>query len=164
MDRYVLLTIWIGVGVLLLALMLWGWLRRRRRQSALAQPAGVPEQIGTVLGTFAGQYLATTSAENALDRIAVHGLGFRGQGALTVTDLGLLLTRAGERDLWIPREDLRDIRTATWTIDRSVEPGGLDLVEWVLGERTVDSYFRLSDARGFQAASAALVSTGRSTS
>jgi hypothetical protein len=34
---------------------------------------------------------------------------------------------------------------ATWTIDRAVEPEGLMMVRWQLGEQEVESYFRIVD-------------------
>ena len=77
---------------------------------------------------------------------------------------GLLLARPGEVDTWIPRDALRDRRRATWTIDRVVEPDGLELVEWMLGSRSVDTYLRLDDPSGFDAALSPLIPTERQAS
>jgi hypothetical protein len=95
------------------------------------------------VGEFPGKYVATTVHDDPLERIAVHGLGFRGPVTLTVTAEGLLARITGANDVWIPRESVRDVRRATWTIDRVVEPDGLQLVSWQLGDRIVDSYFRM---------------------
>jgi hypothetical protein len=106
--------------------------------------------------------VATTRAGDPLDRIAVHGLGFRGPIVVTVSDGGLLLDRAGSRPVWIARAELRDVRRATWTIDRVVEPDGMHLVEWALGETTVDTYLRMDDAAAFDAALAGITEGTRS--
>ena len=152
MDRTLLIVVPIVLIVALPALMYLGWRARRRRQQNVAAPLPVPADLGAALGTFDGKYVATTAAGNPLDRIAVHGLGFRSSASLTVTDAGVLVQRPGSDDVWIPRADVLDRRSATWTIDRVVEPGGLDLVQWKLGEATVDSYFRMIDPDAFEKA------------
>jgi hypothetical protein len=151
------MAIVIAFGVLLLALMLFGWRARRRRQAGVAAPHAAPAELGRSLGTFEGKYVATTSAGEPLDRIAVHNLGFRGAASLTVTESGLLVQRPGSDDAWIPKAELRGWRRATWTIDRVVEPDGLHLVEWALGEKPVDSYFRMATPAAFESALDALL-------
>jgi hypothetical protein len=145
------MAIVIAFLVLLLVLMYLGWRARRKRQSGVAAPVSAPAELGRVLGSFGGKYVATTTSGVPLDRIAVHGLGFRGNVAVDVTATGLLVTFP-DHDLWIPRADLRELRQATWTIDRVVEPGGLELVEWTLGDRPVDSYFRMEQPAAFEKA------------
>lgn len=152
MDRPQLMAIVIAILVLLLVLMYLGWRARQRRQNHLPAPLAAPADLGTALGDFDGKYVATTAAGKPLERIAVHGLGFRGTASLTLTDAGVLVRRRGEGDVWIPRADLLDRRTATWTIDRVVERDGLELLEWNLGGTTVDSYFRLADPLAFERA------------
>jgi len=152
MNRPELMAITLAFLALLLLLMFLGWRARKRRQKNVAAPLTPPAELGAPLGTFDGKYVATTSAGNPLDRIAVNGLGFRSNVSVTVTDAGVLVQRPGNDDVWIPRADVRDRRTATWTIDRVVEGDGLELVEWNLGGASVDSYFRLNDAVGFEKA------------
>ncbi len=152
MDRAPLMAIVVAVMLVLLGLLALGWYARRRRQAAIAQPATVPSDPGSFVGQFAGKYVATTVSGDPFDRIAVHGLGFRGSVAVTVTNAGLVVQIAGENGIWIPREALRGIRRATWTIDRAVETNGLHLIEWSLGDRVVDSYFRMDDPAGFGSA------------
>ena len=152
MDRPQLMAIVLAILVLLLALMYLGWRARQRRQRNVSAPLPAPADLGAQLGAFAGKYVATTAAGNPLDRIAVHGLGFRSAATVTVTETGVLVQRPGSDDLWIPRADVLGRRTATWTIDRVVEHDGLELVEWNLGGTTVDSYFRLRDPEAFEKA------------
>ncbi|MFM9878011.1 MAG: hypothetical protein ACKVOG_09255 [Rhodoglobus sp.] len=136
----------------LLALLIVGWRARRHRQSDIAAPHPVPADQGKLIGTFTGKYVATTVAGEPFDRIAVHGLGFRGPVAVTAAEAGLAVKITGEDDIWISVGALRGIRRATWTIDRVVETDGLHLIEWTLGDRTVDSYFRIDEPRAFEAA------------
>jgi len=157
MNRPELMAITIVFLVLLLVLMYLGWRGRQRRQKNVARPLTPPVRLGAAVGTFGGRYVATTTAGDPLDRIAVNGLGFRSVASLTVTESGMLVQRPGNDDLWIPRANVRDRRTATWTIDRVVEPDGLELVEWTLGEASVDSYFRLDEPLAFEKAFAQLL-------
>lgn len=148
--RFILLAVVILIGVLLLTLMFVGWQRRRRRQRDLvplaappALPAGAREHFGT--------YVATTAADDPHDRIAAGGLAFRGSAVVSVHGTGVLVRRTGEIDLWIPRADIVDAGRATWTIDRVVEPDGLTMLRWRLGQREVDTYLRLEHPRAFDA-------------
>ncbi|CAN5357575.1 hypothetical protein BH11ACT4_BH11ACT4_03560 [soil metagenome] len=157
MNRPELLAIVIAFMLLVLALMVAGWQARKRRQGGMARPATAPGELGATLGTFEGKYVATTAAGDPLDRIAVHGLGFRGNTEVTVAELGVLVHIDGTDPKWIPAADLRAHRKATWTIDRVVEQDGLELLEWSLGDRVVDSYFRFDDWLDFEFAVDALL-------
>jgi len=150
MDRPQLMAIVIALMVVLLVLMYLGWRARRRRQSGIAAPAVAPTERGAEIGSFEGKYVATTASGDPYDRVAVHGLGFRASASVSVAEKGILLELVGAPDVWIPRGDVRGIRTATWTIDRVVEQEGLDLVEWMLGDKQVDSYFRMEEPARFE--------------
>ncbi len=152
MDRPQLMAIVLVVLALLLVLMYTGWRARQRRQSSVPAPLTAPADLGAAIGTFDGKYVATTAAGKPLERIAVHGLGFRSDASLTLTDSGVLVQRPGADDVWIPRADVLDRRTATWTIDRVVEHYGLELLAWNLGGTPVDSYFRLAQPDAFESA------------
>ncbi|MEP6481173.1 MAG: hypothetical protein ABJA94_04110 [Rhodoglobus sp.] len=157
MTRPELMAVVIVFLVLLLVLMVLGWRARARRQAGVVRPEAAPADLGVALGTFVGKYVATTSSGDPLDRIAVHGLGFRGNTAVTVADSGVLVQIDGTTDKWIPAADLRELRKATWTIDRVVEQDGLELLEWSLGDRLVDSYFRFDDWIDFELAISTLL-------
>ena len=143
--------------LLLLALMFWGWRGRKRRQGAVARPQTPPTNRGELLGSYEGKYVATTAQGAPLDRIAVHGLGFRGFVTVSVFDDGILLQIAGTPEFWIPASALSEIRRATWTIDRVVEQDGLHLLEWKLGDRMVDSYLRMDNPAAFELAAHTLI-------
>jgi hypothetical protein len=156
-DRAALMAIVVALMVVLLGLLVVGWRARARRQQGVPAPAAPPEPLDSVLGEFTGQYVATTMANDPLDRIVVHGLGFRGRVTVTAAGSGIRLRIAGARDVWIACDSLRGIRAATWTIDRAVETDGLDVIQWGLGDRLVDSYFRLDDQTAFRAVVAGLI-------
>lgn len=145
MDRTASTTIVIAVILLAFIGMVIGWRGRQRRQSHLARPDAVPADTGRELFTAEAFYVATTMADDELNRVAVAGLGFRARATVTVTEAGVILSLAGEPETFIARAALRAIDRATYTIDRVVEKGGLVRLTWSLGETPVDSYLRLTD-------------------
>ncbi|MDJ0335188.1 hypothetical protein QMG83_08115 [Salinibacterium sp. G-O1] len=151
MDRTLLQAIVLVFLASLLLLMFLGWRARQRRQRDVVPLVAAPADLGNTLASLTGKYVATTASGNPLDRIAVHGLGFRSNVMAVVADSGILLQLPG-RDLFIPLADLRDVRRATWTIDRVVEKDGLHLIEWMLGDRVVDSYLRMAEPTEFEQA------------
>ena len=78
------------------------------------------------------------------------------RAAITVTDRGCLVGLPGN-EVWIPREHLSGTHRATWTIDRVVEPDGLEVVEWTLGEQPVESSFRMPQGGALESAIARLL-------
>lgn len=156
MDRTVLQIIVVAFLATLLLLMVLGWRALKRRQRDIAEPVATPLDIGTILASLPGKYVATTASGSPLDRIAVHGLGFRSNVVAIVAEAGIVMRLPGQ-DLFIPLADLRDVRRATWTIDRVVERDGLHLIEWTLGDRVVDSYLRLSEPAAFERAAQGLI-------
>ena len=145
MDRATSTTIVIAVILLALIGMLIGWRSRQRRQAQLPRPDAVPAETGAELFGAEGFYVATTLADDELDRVAVGGLGYRARATVTVTEAGVILSLAGTPEAFIPQAALRSIDRATYTIDRVVEKGGLVRLGWSLGETPVDSYLRLTD-------------------
>lgn len=129
--------------VLLLGLMYLGWRRRRLAQAGIPRPLPVPDDAGETLLSVDLLYVASTSADSPLDRIAVAGLGFRARAVVTVRAGGVELQLAGEPDAFVPVADIRSVSRATWTIDRVVETDGLMRLAWTLGDTDIDSYFRV---------------------
>jgi hypothetical protein len=151
--------------VVLVGLVHLGWRNRKRRQSGIPAPHSAPQtsELGATIGTFEGQYVATTRAGDPLDRIVVGGLGFRAHVFIVVTERGIVLGIPGS-DAFIPAGDLRTHGTATWTIDRAVEEGGLRLLAWDLGGVAVESYFRMNEPEAFEHAIDRLLALERKTS
>lgn len=144
MERLLPTAIIAAVLLLALALMLLGWRRRVRSQAGLPRPAAPPASLAAALWHGEGLYVATTRGGDQVDRIAVHGLGFRARCAIAVHPEGIVLSLRGTDPVFVPRESLRAAGRATWAIDRVVEPGGLVVLDWMLDELPLDSYLRLS--------------------
>ncbi len=133
-----------------LGLALWGWRRRVGRYqgevAALVRdvPASEPMFVINAL------YVATTEAGEPLERVAAGPLSYRARARLAVHPEGLVVRIPGEDAVVFPAHGLQ-AGTATWTIDRVVEEGGLVMVRWSLSGRDVDSYFRIvdGDTQGF---------------
>ncbi|KQV24998.1 MULTISPECIES: hypothetical protein [unclassified Microcella] len=151
MDRGVSTAIIVAIILLALALMLLGWRRRAARQGDIGAPRPVPATIGEASIRVPVLYVATTRAGDPLDRVAVHGLGFRARGEVAVHPEGAVIAIDGREPWLVARADVRGSGRATWTIDRVVEEGGLVMLAWRLGDAEVDSYFRVTDARAIDA-------------
>jgi len=150
-DRNALLALVMALFVVLVALAIVGWIRRRRRQAYLPAPDRVPVDIGAVSGEFEGFYVSTTLDGEPLNRVAVKGLGFRARATVAVANAGIVVSLPGN-PFFIPRDAIREVTTAQYTIDRVVEAGGLVLLAWRLGETSVDSYFRVENGQQLIAA------------
>lgn len=142
-------------------LMVVGWRALRRRQTDVAGLAPVPSDPGAVSLTEDLLYVATTRAEQPLQRIAVKGLGFRARAVLTVAARGIRLDLAGAEPGFIPATALRGVGRATWTIDRAVSNDGLVFVRWSDDTAALDTYFRSADPAALVAAIEPLITTPR---
>ncbi len=136
-----LVYVLIGFAVII-TLAALGWTARRRRQRAIPATEPMPLDPGELRGEFDGFYVSTTLDGQPLNRVAVRGLGFRSRATVAVVDAGVILALPGN-DIFIPRATIREVTRANYTIDRVVEPGGLVLLAWRLGEVKLDSYFRV---------------------
>ncbi|GAA2221880.1 hypothetical protein N1031_02495 [Herbiconiux moechotypicola] len=161
------------LALVLLGLMLWAWRGRRRRQAAFSAPAveAATTGRGAELARASVLYVATTKADEPLERLTIPGLAFRGRGELAVWEQGVSLTIPGEPETYIPRASLRSVGTSTWAIDRVVETGGLVRLDWTYpstdGPAEVESYVRaleLGDARRLIDAATSLVPQQEGTS
>ncbi|MDR6505857.1 hypothetical protein [Arthrobacter oryzae] len=119
-----------------------GWRNRLRRQSDVEQLPAVPAELSLPLATAVGQYVATTTAGDWLDRIAVHGLGIRTNAELTVHPEGVLFERSGAAPVFIPAARLTGVRQESGMAGKFVEKDGLLVVRWTLGSRELDTGFR----------------------
>lgn len=168
-------TEWVTVASVLIplavvgVLMAVGWRALRRRQTDVTGLGHVPSEPGAAALTEDLLYVATTRAEQPLQRIAVKGLGFRARALLTVTTGGILLDLAGAEPGFIPAAALQGVGRATWTIDRAISNDGLVFVRWsdgtvaAAGEPTtsLDSYFRSAEPAALVAAIEPLIQDPR---
>ena len=146
MDWLAPLGLTVAIVAVILALMGLGWRNRLRRQSGVAAPPEVPADPGPVLYSTEGQYVATTTAGDWLDRIAVHGLGVRSEAVASVHPDGVLLARRGARDVYVPRSALTGVRLESGMTGKFVEKDGLVVLTWRLNGEGVDTGFRTRHA------------------
>lgn len=149
MERLIPALVLLLVTLLVFWLMLRGWRSRTGSQSGLPTPARPVVGSPVLHGPIEGMYVATTSAGDPYDRIAVHGLGLRTAADVVLTDAGVVIDRAGTGDFLIPWGDVHDVRTSQGMIGKFVEPDGLIVIRWTLGDTPLESGFRTraADAR-----------------
>lgn len=133
------------IFALIIGVMWLGWRRRRRRQAGIPAAPELPETLGApVFALEDAHYVATSVTGDALDRIAVRPLAYRGRAVVEVHDRGVAIGVTGERAFFIPRESITMVARTQATIDRAVEPGGLIVIQWQLGPaHSVETYIRV---------------------
>lgn len=121
-----------------------GWRNRQSRQADLAPlPAVPPESDAVKIRGVEGVYVATTSAGDWMDRIAVHELGVRATADLAVSEAGLIFHRQGAADVFIPADRLTGVRTDRGIAGKvTAEKSGLVVVSWTHDGRELDTGFR----------------------
>ncbi len=125
-----------------LALIWVGWRNRLRRQADVEPLPAVPAELGEALAAAGGQYVASTTAGDWLDRIAVHQLGLRTNADLSVHPEGVLFERSGAAPVFIPAASLTGVRQESGMAGKFVEKDGLLVLSWMLGARELDTGFR----------------------
>jgi hypothetical protein len=138
-----LTVVLVGVALALIGL---GWRNRLRRQADVDPLPEIPAELGQALAVADGQYVASTTAGDWLDRIAVHNLGIRTNAALSVHPEGVLFDRAGAGPVFIPADRLTGVRQESGMAGKFVEKDGLLVLSWMLGSRELDSGFRTRHA------------------
>lgn len=132
---------------LLVGLAYAAWRRKQRMQeSQFSEPLEALEFFGELLTSAKIQYVATTFAGNALERINAYGLGHRGFGQLLVFTEGALIVRNGERPIALDRTQLLSVSKTQTVIDKSVEPNGLLSINWLQDNVELASHLRLVDS------------------
>ncbi|HSL37900.1 MAG TPA: hypothetical protein VK883_13830, partial [Arthrobacter sp.] len=129
----------IGVALVLIWL---GWRNRLRRQADVDPLPEIPAELGAAVAVADGQYVASTTAGDWLDRIAVHNLGIRTNAELSVHPEGVLFDRSGAGPVFIPAASLTGVRQESGMAGKFVEKDGLLVLSWMLGSRELDSGFR----------------------
>jgi hypothetical protein len=143
-ELSLLLTL-VLIGVAL-ALIWLGWRNRLRRQADVDPLPEIPAELGAAVAVADGQYVASTTAGDWLDRIAVHNLGIRTNAELSVHPEGVLFDRSGAGPVFIPAASLTGVRQESGMAGKFVEKDGLLVLSWMLGSRELDSGFRTRHA------------------
>ena len=84
-DKLIPALVVIGLIVVATALMALGWRNRRKRQSALDVVPVPPTELGDEVARVRVLYVATTLAEQPLERVVVGGLGFRAKAEVRIS-------------------------------------------------------------------------------
>jgi hypothetical protein len=142
MDRLLPGLLMLALAAAVIALLAVGWRNRLRRQADVEPLPEVPADLGAALASADGQYVATTTAGDWLDRIAVHNLGIRTNAELSVHPQGVLFERSGAGPVFIPAGRLTGVRQESGMAGKFVEKDGLLVLSWMLGSRELDSGFR----------------------
>jgi hypothetical protein len=136
---------WVAVAVLVVAvLLLWrmmfmGYRARARRQDRLPRPGGARDWAA-LTDVLEGVYVSTTDAENALDRIAAHGLGTRSAVEVGIVDDGVGFLRPGARSFVVPAQDIVGVGQGRGMVGKWIgRDDGLVVLRWRLGDRVVDT-------------------------
>lgn len=148
MDRVLIVIGFIVFWIAMIALIFWGWRGRQKRQAeSIGTFPEVPADLGaTILEPTTGLYVGSTIAPSWQDRIAVGDIGHRAVAELSRHDAGILLTRTGESDIWIPQESIRAIRTERGLAGKVMTKDGLLVIRWALPTGTeIDTGFRADD-------------------
>ncbi|MGG5171347.1 hypothetical protein ACQR35_04075 [Pseudarthrobacter sp. J1738] len=143
MDKIIPGIVMLLVALAVIALLGVGWRNRLKRQSDVQALEPLPEHLGDASLSVAGQYVATTSAGDWLDRIAVHSLGIRTLGELHVYPGGIVIDRAGASAIYISSTKLTGVRTESGMAGKFVANNGLTVISWWLGDKEVDTGFRV---------------------
>ena len=148
----------LGASGGVVGLMWAGWKRRERVQGHLPEAPSLPE--GLAAPEFAlddVHYVATSRTGDALDRIVVKPLAFRGRARIETHSTGVAVGVTGERPWFIPAAAIEAVAPAQVTIDRAVERDGLVAIRWQLTPAdSVESYFRVVNPAERKALFAAL--------
>jgi hypothetical protein len=90
-------------------------------------------------------YVATTFADNHLERVRAYGLGIRGLAHAIVFEGGLQLIRKGERPLAIEKSAIESLSTNQVTIDRVTEAKGILTIDWAQESTKFSTHLRVVD-------------------
>ena len=146
MDKLPFFMTMLALATGIFALLAVGWRNRLRRQADVDPLPAIPAELGAALAVADGQYVASTTAGDWLDRIAVHNLGIRTNAELSVHPQGVLFDRSGAGPVFIPAASLTGVRQESGMAGKFVEKDGLLVLSWMLGSRELDSGFRTRHA------------------
>lgn len=120
------------------------WLGKAKKFAHLPAPeSAVPSEAVAIGEPALARFAGTTSAGNWLDRIVVHGLGTPRAIEVQIFDSGIALTDGNDFSLWIPKSKISSVRTGRGLAGDVVEPDGMFIITWTLGNDSLDSGIRM---------------------
>lgn len=146
MGKNVMAVISAIIFISLFVLAVRAWRSRiLSQQSSFSEPLEALEYFGRLLISAKAFYVATTYAENVLERIAAYGLGARGNAQVFVFTEGLLVVRDGERSLAIDKANILSVDFGQVAIDKVVETDGLVQITWLQEETKLITHLRVKE-------------------
>jgi hypothetical protein len=146
MEKYVMAALSLLLFASFFLLAARAWKKRKHEQTAKFEaPLEALDYFGELIAKSSGFYVATTYAENHLERISAYGLGARGICQILVFSEGVLIVRNGERPLAIAKRSLDDISSNQVAIDKAVEAKGLMSMTWNQSSISLATHLRIVD-------------------
>jgi hypothetical protein len=145
MTRALLVLLCLAFVALCLLGMRRGWRNRLARQADLPALPALPRELGPAQLSSTGLYVGSTFAGSWQDRVLHGHLGDRADATASLHEAGLLVTRQGGAEVFVPRELWRQARLAPGLAGTVVGEGGLLVLRWQLGPELIDTGFRADD-------------------
>jgi hypothetical protein len=153
------------VVIAIIGLAVWGmrqaWLGKAKKFAHLPEPqASAPANSVAVTQAFEARFAGSTVSGQWLNRITVHALGTPRGVVASVHSDGILIKDDGDFSLWLPKSDLTEVRAGRGIAGDVVEPEGMVILTWTLGDQSVDTGLRVnrnSDHEEFLKAASDLV-------
>lgn len=146
MSKNIMAIVSAALFILLVAVAIRAWKSRVANQEASFEaPLEALEYFGASVAAAKCFYVATTFAENVLERIAAYGLGARGLAQVLVFSEGVLIVRNGEKPLAIDKAAINSVTLGQVAIDKAVESGGLVQINWTQSGVALATHLRIVD-------------------
>jgi len=135
--------------IAIIGLVIWGmrraWLGKAKKFANLPAPqTEVPANSIAVTSEFAARFAGSTANDQWLNRITAYSLGTPRGVVASVHSDGIFIKDADDFRLWLPKADLTEVRTGRGIAGDVVEPAGMVILTWLLGEQSVDTGLRIN--------------------
>lgn len=143
METYHVGLMGIGAFVVMIGIAFVSWRRRIKSQEAMLSK---PVLIEANDSGHKALYVATTFADRPLDRVIAYGLAHRGFCSISVSSLGVDISRVGEASFRIPGSSALSVSGSAAVIDKAVEKNGLVSIRWRLDSAELETHLRFVDS------------------
>ena len=152
MDKALVSAIVVALIALAIFGMVMSWRKRvaRDRRFSVVLPGSTVTSHTQSPAEFSGLYVATTLANDPLQRVTLPGLAFRADSHLLMSTEGVSIAPRGEKETFIPAAQIVQIHRSQVTIDKAVEKDGLTAISWTAYDNELSepveftSFFRMS--------------------
>jgi len=123
----------------------------KKKQAAQAELIGelppTPADLGAEQrGPDTGLYLGSTMAPSWQNRVVVGDISDRASATIAEFAEGILISRQGASDIWIPRAAITAVRTERGIAGKVMSADGVLVIRWVLPSGTeIDTGIRADD-------------------